>query len=177
MKLVTSTIGQLARTTSGNLAWVESFAKQIAARANSDSSDAISGRAYDGDGRGGSELTQPERYAEAAISGHLHDSAGDLAKELMFELRAAEQAARRARKVAGMILTSQEERDQSAARKLAGADKTPGNGNCIICTCYCSGIRTDRLVSGRCNTCLVYWERHHREEDRPRELWDQEKAS
>ncbi len=174
-ELRADSIEQTCRVVSGHLAWVEAFAVQIAHRANSDCGEGISARRYDTVNRGGNDLTGPERHAESMLAGRRDDPVDGYIVTFERDLREIAKLANALRTLGGKITTSEDELDKRETSMLANAaNRGVGAGYCSICNRYCPGIRNDRIVSRRCPTCLRYWERHRREEDRPKELWGEE---
>jgi hypothetical protein len=166
-------------------------AQIVTDRANDDLDEATTSPSYDSDGRGGSDLTGPERHTEhCMITEKLEDGTvkavrdrngnpimrEDLIQkwinELAGSLRTSAQLAVAARETSGKLLTSHNERDRAAQSTVGANVRGVGAGHCQNCSTGVPGTRDDRLVSGRCPACLRYWLRHHRVEDRPRELWD-----
>lgn len=174
-------IEMTCRVVSGHMAWLECNAERIALRGNADCDEAIGGRSYEGVNRGGNDATHPERYA---LTPKPDASTNDVVtfNNLLIDLA---QTAAKLRNVAAKILPAWDDEtlpltDRKSLRDaMSTASKAHtqiGAGACKVCTQYCSGARNDRLVSGRCDACLKYWDRHHRNEDRPRELWEQREA-
>lgn len=135
--------------------------------ANDQADDAIAARNYDGDGRGGSDGTHPERHALAGKTDHVHERM----TKLLGLLALVEDSILAVRDLAGELRTSLEEHDRRAASAVAAAVGTAGAGHCSNCSRWCTGTRDDRLKAGRCAPgCYDYWQRTSTE--RPRGLWD-----
>lgn len=173
-----------------DLRWIADNARNIADRANDDIDEAMKSPSYDTDGRGGAELTGPERHADRKIV-MTRDAAGnrvavrdangnpvmrkDTVQELMTKLLGtiglAAQSARAARDISGNLITSQDTEDRKTQWSIASAIPTAGKGHCSNCTRLCPGTRDDRIKSGRCAPgCYEYFVRHGTE--RPRALWE-----
>lgn len=58
-----------------------------------------------------------------------------------------------------------------AARELAEGTVAPNAASCVNCGRVVEGVRSDRIVSGRCRDC--YDHRRRTGDERPRELWEQ----
>lgn len=163
MKLKHKQLEGWVAATVADLTAVGAGMRSIVDRANADMDDGLKGRSYDGDGRGGSELTQPEAWAART---HSDQVTRDM-KAFRQALDDARRAARQARRLGEAL---------ALTRALTSADdpdisRTPaGAGDCINCGHTCSGLENDRKRAGRCDACRMYRERHHGM-DRPRELW------
>lgn len=171
MKLKSASIERTARDAIGDLSFVESMALQIATRVECDSDDGLKARVYDGDGRGGSDLTGPERAAAPLLDRakgrqKRADEVETQVRNFVAALDKARQAARDARKAAAALLPT-----ANHDTLVTSSDRAIGAGHCSNCTVYCSGTREDRLRGGRCGNCFAFWVRHHRAEERPRQLW------
>lgn len=175
-ELRADTIEHQARVVSGHMGWLEANAQRIAERGNSDVDEGLKGRSYEGDGRGGSDSTSTERLALAKAvdptAPHVIAFGG-----LLTQLA---ETARQLREVGAKIMPAwdDETRPLTERRSLrdsmtaaARAEKLIGSGACRVCGSHCTGGARDRLVWSRCLTCFKYWDRHHRQEDRPRSLW------
>jgi len=162
-----------------DLQWIADHATRIADRANADLDEALRGRSYDGDGRGGNELTQPEAHADR----RLHTTGDRVAEQitrLAGTINLAADTARAARTIAGDLTTSTTNDDRQAQSTIA--KPAGGRGLCDNCGRWCSGDRNDRLITpvtsdtnrvgaiAQCPACLVYWKRNG--ELRPPRLWD-----
>lgn len=164
-------IERTARDAQGDLAFVEAHAQQIATRVECDSDEGLKARVYDGDGRGGSDLTGPERAAAPYLDREKgrHKRADEVEAQVarfVHALDKAREAAKEARKAAAALLPT--DNHEALAKS---SSQTIGQGHCLNCPTFCSGSRDDRLRGGRCGNCFAYWVRHHRAEERPRELW------
>lgn len=185
-----------SREASGHLAVVESTAGQIARNANDWADEAIRARTYDGDGRGGGDETHPERWAAPFLDAahgrrkkpdsvevqvgefftklELADQTAEAAKDAA---QFARNAATKARAAANAVVDAGSKlivnTDEDARRltaMMANTNRSPGEGYCSNCPHYCRG-GDDRLRGGRCEPCSKYWLRHHRAEERPKDLW------
>lgn len=161
-----------------DLQWIADHAQKIADRANADLDEGLRGRSYDGDGRGGAELTQPEAHADR----RLHTTGDRIAEQitrLAGTVALIKDAASAARTIGGDLTTSTEVADrheQSTVARPIG-----GRGTCDNCGRWCSGTRNDRLITpvtsdtnrtgaiAQCPACLVYWKRNS--DLRPPRLW------
>lgn len=175
-----------------DLRWVADHASEIANRANADVDDALRGRRYDGDGRGGAVLTAPEAHVDRRLSltesGDVRvraDSTHEQITRFLGTITLATDSASVARDLAGELTTStdlNDRREQSATARATG-----GRGDCENCGHFCSGSRNDRLVTpttsdvnragaiAQCDPCLRYWRRHL--ELRPPRLWGDDTAA
>ncbi len=170
-------IEQTARIVTGHMGWLEANAGQIANRGNSDCDEGLSGRSYEGDGRGGSDSTSTEKHALAtsrdSVTPHVV-----LFNQLLKELA---RTASDLRQVGAKIMPAWDDETKpltdrrslrDAMTTAARSERLMGADYCKVCNTYCTGGGADRIVAGRCPTCLKYWDRHHREADRPKDLWD-----
>lgn len=168
-----------------DLQWIADNATAIADRANADLDEGLRGRSYDGDGRGGSELTQPEAHLERRL--HTHDGQVHIDTDRIAEqitrlngtITLTADTASAARTIAGDLTTSTTTDDRTAQSTIA--KPAGGRGTCENCSRWCSGDRNDRLITpvtsdehrdgaiAQCPTCLRYWNRNR--ELRPPRLW------
>lgn len=133
-------IRKLARESQGLLVWVEANAETIAANYERWSNDAIKARSYEGDGRGGQELTHPEREADARIAG-LDTVEADWSRfmGLLTDLRKDALDLKRA---GGNFMLDSSIGAKREASSIAELKKQPaGAGYCDNCGRMCSGSR------------------------------------
>lgn len=146
---------------------IGSVGNLVAERANAYVDEAVSGRCYEGVNRGGNDATHPER---------LSAKPQDDPTKAFLEFQELEANIRRdTARLAHLAeyFTKLHER----AKTEAGESQSIGAGDCIVCGRYVPGIKDDRRRAGRCHTCFSYWTDHHREVDRPRELWAEESVA
>jgi hypothetical protein len=146
-------------------------AELVTTRANDQVDEAIRARDYDGDGRGGAELTHPERHADRLT--RRPDLIHERMTRLVGTLSLGLDTAKASRSIAGTLITSQDQRDRAASSAVASAIGTAGTGHCSNCNTWVPGTRDDRLKAGRCEPCYRYCQDHHGNE-RPREQWGTE---
>lgn len=167
------------------LQWIADNSEQIARRANDDVDECIRAINYDGDGRGGQELTQPEQHVHARtirdpMTGELaRDDDGqpivrpDTVAERITRLAGLADTIRdgalEARTIGGKLIASVDPVDVNASRVAAEASRRVGAGHCSNCNTYCTGTFHDRLRGGRCDPCRKWKERTG--EERPRDRW------
>lgn len=177
-----------------DLEWVRDHAQPIADRANAELDDGTRGRAYDGDGRGGQELTSPEAHVDRRLlhtedGAWIRDSNGrpvfrddptaEQVTRFLGSVALAADASSAARTLGGSITTSRDLADR--AQQASNARPIGGRGKCENCGRFATGERSDRLVTpetsdtnregriAQCPACLVYWKRNT--ELRPPRLW------
>jgi hypothetical protein len=177
-------IEKSVREAQGRLVWLEAHAETIVENYEKWLDDGNQGRSYDGDGRGGQELTQPERDAESSIAGGdriVRDWAA-----LVKEISAASKACGRAKRLGENFVVDTSDSATREASSVASLKNQPaGSGTCENCGRECSGARgknragdatlEDRLKAKRCPPCYLYWYRSGRLEERPREMWNDER--
>lgn len=177
-----------ARIAQGELAWVEAHAEQIVDQYVKWCDDGRKGRHYEGDGRGGQELTGPELVMERTLAGGQDEIARQWGV-FTAGLKAVNDAALKLRRAGENFVHD----DSTAARKLAEsigamAHRAPGEGWCDNCGRNCSGARghdpktretTEDRLKGRAGKALCSpgcYEYHLRTgEMRPEELWKTKK--
>ncbi len=169
------------------LRWVADNAEHIARRANDDVDEGVRAVTYDGDGRGGQELTHPEAHVHArtqrdALGTMLRDDLtgqpllrADTVAERITRLAGLgaliRDSAVEARRIGGKLIASVDPGDIAATRVAADARKKVGAGHCSNCNRYCIGTFADRLRGGRCDPCRKWWDRSGGTEERPRDRW------
>lgn len=176
-------IARIAREAQGFLGWVEAHAGDIVANYERWSDDGRKGRSYEGDGRGGQDLTHPERYAEAALSGRGDEIEQDWCR-FAEALKVARQSCLTAKRSGeNFIVDSSEGARREASSVASLKNEAAGAGFCVNCGHECSGARgkgrsgesviEDRLKSKRCPPCYLWWYRSGFASERPRERWDE----
>jgi hypothetical protein len=149
----------------------------VCERANDDLDEGLRARNYDGSGRGGNDLTQPESHVDARMwiddEGHViinPDITADRITKLAGVIALTTDTAIAAQELGSKLIISSEERDRQAQAAVSSAVGTAGAGHCKNCTEWVPGTRDDRLRGGRCKPCDGYQRAHHGNE-RPSELW------
>jgi post-segregation antitoxin (ccd killing protein) len=180
-----------------DLQWIADNAEAIANRYNAELDDATRARAYDGDGRGGAELTGPEAHVDArmpkdTLGNIIRDPHGrpvitdpdqtlrHIANAMLGSVDLTATSATAARTEAGKLTTANDTGNRQA--QATAARGTSGRGTCDNCGHWCEGTRNDRLVTpvtsdtnragaiAQCPACLRYWYRHGKL--RPANRWD-----
>ena len=160
-----------------DLQWIADHADHIARLTNDHLDDGLKGRNYDGDGRGGAELTSVEAHVDRRLHvndhGHIHldpDSIWETVTRLLGTLDLTTTTARSARTLASKLTIATTPADRKQQSSVAASIGTAGSGHCMHCNTWCPGTSTDRLRAGRCEPCYRYRLDHHGNE-RPSELW------
>lgn len=142
-----------------DLAQVGAASAQIAHRIACDVDEAISARRYDTVQRGGIELTGPERAAEAILAGRAPDPATVAAEKFVAQLKAVLHGTYELKGLAAALLPRYGSGDSEQARaSRATALERPGEGICVNCGRYCTGVRDDRRKGLRCYKVGLYAE-------------------
>lgn len=178
-----------------DLKWIADNAQTIADRANAEIDDGLRARRYDGDGRGGSELTGPESHIDQHLmrdqqgnpirtpAGNITlrpDATHEQITRFLGMLSLTVDNATTTRDLAGELITSHDLNDRQHQANVAST--IGGRGHCENCSRWCEGTRNDRLITpttsdtnrqgaiAQCPPCLVYWKRNG--ELRPPKLWN-----
>lgn len=163
----------------GDLGWVEAHATQIVGQYEAWSNDGNKGRHYEGDGRGGQELTGPEQVMERTLAGS-PDPIEQQWAAFLHAVSDAHTAAYVVRRLAQNFLHDGSPEATKLAESVAAmSHRAAGEGWCSNCSTFCSGargrdektgeLREDRLRGGLCQACWAYRQRTGGQ--RPKELW------
>jgi len=166
-------IEAVCRAIQGDAATLEANAARASATHQAWVDDGRKGRNYEGDGRGGQELTGPEQRMERALAGSDEiDVQWARYLRAVKDLNEAAVAARRAQENFLHDLRDEARREQASI--AAQSQRAAGEGHCGNCNDYCTGVGDDRLrgtpTGPRCDPCRKYRERNDGQE-RPQELW------
>lgn len=166
-------VEEVCRGVAGDASVLEAHASQAAAQHQAWVNDGRKGRHYEGDGRGGQELTGPEQVMQRT-----YDGPDDIDTQWEAYLRSIKELAKAAwvaRRAQANFLQNRDEDDRRAQASIAAqSHRAAGEGHCGNCNDFCTGVGDDRLrgtpVGPRCDACRQWWNRHDGQE-RPQELW------